>query len=99
MTHHLLLLEYIRKAKEGGASDADIADHLQKAGWYRVDIRDALELFPKLTAAPMPAVGVSVPRALPHPQARSRKYDPYLIAVAVISFIVAFFGFVWLTSY
>jgi hypothetical protein len=89
MSHHALL-EYIRKAKDCGASDADVADRLHKAGWYRVDVQDALELYPKLAVA-------SKRVAVQH--RRSHSYDPYLVAVAVLSFVVAFFGFLWLTSY
>lgn len=81
MTHHALL-EYIRKAKERGATDQDIADRLCKAGWYRVDIDDAVHLHAQLTAV--------APVASSPEHAATRSYDPYLVAVAGLSFAVGF---------
>lgn len=99
MTYHALL-EYIRKAKGCGASDADISERLNKAGWYKVDIQDAMDLYRKITepqqvacepapAAPRPSVSE---RIVP------RSYDPNLIAVAGISFAIGFIGYL-LISY
>lgn len=90
---HQALLEYVRKAKEGGASHADISARLCSAGWYNVDVHDALELYEKITPQPQLA---TVRRAT---RSRFHSYDPRLVATAAISFIIAFLGFLWLTHY
>ncbi len=88
MSHHALL-EYIRKAKNCGASDVDVSERLHKAGWYGVDVKDALELYQKITT-PKPSL---TERIVP------RRYDPHLIAVAAVSFVFGFLLFLWLTHY
>lgn len=93
------LLEYIRKAKDCGASDAEVTDRLRKAGWYQVDVQDALELYRRLTsntaredcAPDRPPAPSLLERVAP------RHYDPHLIAVAALSFAVGFLGYVVLT--
>jgi hypothetical protein len=96
MSHHTLL-EYIRKAKDCGASDTEISDRLHTAGWYRVDIQDAFELYRKVvtptdrdceTAQP-PAPNIAE-RLVP------RSYDPHIIAVAALSFAIGFVGYILL---
>jgi len=101
MTYHALL-EYIHQAKDCGASDVEIADRLHGAGWYRVDIQDALDLYRKLTAST--SNGDYTPqREPPKPSLTERiaprHYDVNLIAVAAISFAVGFIVYVWLTHY
>jgi hypothetical protein len=98
MTYHALL-EYVRRGKDCGASDAEITDRLLKAGWYRVDIQDALSLYRKL-AEPLdartcdhepPPKPRMVERIVPH------SYDPQLVAIAAITFAVAFIVYLVLT--
>jgi hypothetical protein len=84
MTHHALL-EYIRTAKDRGATDQEVAERLGKAGWYRVDIDDAVHLHAQLMAVPV----ASLPE-----RAVTRSYDPYLVAVAGLSFAVGFVVYV-----
>ena len=93
---HNALLEYIRKAKDCGASDKEIADRLHAAGWYRVDIQDALELYRTITKpepaqecepAPRPTLSE---RLVPH------TYDSHIIAVAALSFAIGFIGYLLL---
>lgn len=97
---HGALLEYIRKAKDRGVSDRDIADRLYRAGWYRVDIQDALELY-RTISRPRDAGANGTPLAAPAPTLSERlvphSYDPHLIAVAVVSFVIGFLGYLWLT--
>ena len=95
MSHHALL-EYIRRARECGADDAQITGRLHSAGWYRVDIEDALELYHKLTdrpKSPEPAVCQDAPAA-PKPNVAERliprTYDPHIISVAAASFAIGF---------
>lgn len=88
-----MLLEYIRKAKESGANHADISARLCSAGWYKVDVNDALELYEKIAPQPQLAVVRRTSRSW------FRTYDPRLVAVAAVSFIIAFLGFLWLTHY
>jgi hypothetical protein len=97
MTYHALL-EYIRNAKKCGASDVDISDRLHKAGWYRVDVEDAMALYNRLTSqsqndcAPTPPPKPSLgERVVP------RHYDPYLVPVAAVSFAIGFIGYLLLT--
>jgi hypothetical protein len=99
MTYHALL-EFIRKAKECGANDADIAQRLHGAGWYKVDVQDAMELYhritrPKDTAACEPSP--VTPRPSVAERIAPRSYDPHLIAVAAVSFAVGFVLYVLLT--
>lgn len=100
MTYHALL-EYIRKAKACDASDADIAERLNKAGWYKVDVQDALELYHRITEPQQAATCEPAPVA-PRPSVAERiaprSYDPHLIAVAAISFAIGFIGYL-LISY
>jgi len=95
MSHHALL-EYVHRAREIGASDQEITDRLHSAGWYRVDIQDALELHGKITQ-PL-AVAVSAPIAAQNTVERlsPRTYDPHLIVVAVLSVVVGFIGYFWI---
>lgn len=101
MTYHALL-EYIRAAKDCGASDVEITGRLVKAGWYKVDVQDALELYRKLTANTVH--GDYTPQCDPPKPSLSeriapRHYDPHLIAVAAVSFGIGFLAYVWLTHY
>lgn len=98
MTYHALL-EFIRKAKECDANDADIAERLHKAGWYKVDIQDAMELYRKITAPKETATCESAP-ATPRPSVAERiaprSYDSHLIAVAAVSFAIGFIAYLFL---
>lgn len=95
MSHHALL-EYIRRAKDCGADDAQITERLKSAGWYNVDVQDGLELYHKLTrpteakCEPAP----SVPKPSVAERIVPRTYDPYIIPIAVISFILAFAAYI-----
>ena len=91
------LLEYVRRAKDFGASDVEIGDRLRHAGWYRVDIDDALALYRRLTVPldrrqceserpPRPSM---IERVVPH------HYDPRAIAIACISFVLGFLGYMF----
>jgi hypothetical protein len=101
MTYHGLL-EYIRKAKDYGAPDDEISRRLRAAGWYQVDVQDALELYRKLSGEygafapheplPPPPPPSMIERIVP------RHYDPHLIAVAVLSFALGFLGYLWLSQ-
>lgn len=93
MSHHALL-EYIRRAKDCGADEAQIADKLHSAGWYHVDIEDALRLFKKLT---LPAgqgtqvcQTVNVPKPNIAERIAPRSYDPHIVAIAAFSFALGF---------
>lgn len=101
MSHHALL-EYIRKAKDCGANDVAIAERLHKAGWYQVDIEDAFELYQRITKPKESGMCDQVPNT-PKPTLSQRivpsHYDPNLIAVAAVSFVIGFLGFLWLTHY
>ena len=91
MSHHTLL-EYIRRAKDCGADDAQITSRLKTAGWYSVDIEDGLELYHKLTRSaepkcePMPAA----PKPSLSERIVPRTYDPYIIPIAVLTFVIVF---------
>lgn len=91
MSHHALL-EYIRRAKNCGADDDQITDRLKSAGWYNVDVRDGLELYRKLTCSPEAKCEPNLP--IPKPSLSERiipsTYDPYIIPIAIMSFILAF---------
>ncbi len=92
------LLEYIRKAKGCGAPDDEIVDRLVKAGWYRVDAHDALELYERLARPVMPP-GLCEPLAPPPRPSLTeriapRHYDPRLIAVACLAFVAGFLAFI-----
>lgn len=94
MTYHSLL-EYIRAAKVAGANDGEISQRLTEAGWYTVDVQDALHLYGKLTAPrPATAVFASVPAPKPTFAKRlvPRHYDPHLVAVASVAFAAGFIG-------
>ncbi len=94
------LLEYVRKAKGCGAPDDEITDRLMKAGWYRVDVQDALELYEKLTKPVLPP-GMCEP-LMPPPRPSlaeriaPRHYDPRLVAVACLAFVAGFLAYVLL---
>ena len=95
------LLEYIRRAKDIGASDAEITQRLHAAGWYDVDVRDALELYRKLTANTNG--GAYEPMAEPpHPSLSERvlprHYDRHLIAIAVVCFALGYCAYVLLIA-
>lgn len=91
---HSALLEYIRKARGCGASDTDIAYRLQCAGWYSVDIQDALELHQKLV---IPRTAVALASSA---QNIPRKVSGKSIAiVAFLGFIIGLALYVWLTHY
>ena len=98
MSHHALL-EYIRKAKEYGATDVDVAEHLHKAGWYKVDIQDAMELYGKITG-PEESVTAEL-AAVSRPSLAKRitphSYNPHLIAVASLSFAIGFIAYLFLS--
>ena len=93
------LLEYVRKAKELGASDHEVIERLCRAGWYRVDAQDAVELYHRLVTH---GTHLNTPRtnAPPKPsffeRLAPRHYDAHLIAISAISFVVGFFGYLWL---
>lgn len=100
MTYHALL-DYIRAAKDCGASDVEITDRLHRAGWYKIDVQDALELYRRLTANTAP--GAYVPSGNPPTptlleRLAPRHYDPHIIALSVVSFTIGFLAYVWLTS-
>lgn len=88
---HATLLEYIRAAKQAGASDGDITARLSSVGWYHVDIQDALHFYGKMTsAAPriqLSSAPVQARQIAPH------TYDPRIVAVACVSFIVGLIGY------
>jgi len=89
------LLEYVRIAKESGASDEDVLTRLHLAGWYKVDAQDALELYAKLTASPAP-LEQSRPRAAEAVSPAGRAltgYDPRLVSIAALSFALGFAAF------
>lgn len=95
------LLEYIRSAKTCGASDIEITEQLHKAGWYRVDIQDALDLYRRLIAREE-AMRCDVAPTAPAPSVTERliprHYDPQLIAIAAISFALGFIGYLVLAN-
>jgi len=101
MTYHALL-EFIRKAKGCGASDTDIAERLHKAGWYKVDIQDAMELYQKISAPKTNATCEPTPTP-PRPSVAERiaprSYDAHLIAIAAVSFAIGFIAYVLLSAY
>ncbi len=92
MPYHALI-EYIRTAKDYGASDDEITTRLGKAGWYKIDIQDALELYRKLTANTV--VGAYAPQAAPPKpsmmeRVAPRHYDMHLVAIALFAFAIGF---------
>ncbi len=94
MSHHALL-EYIRRAKDCGADDAQITSRLHSAGWYRVDIEDALGLYHRLTRGQEEKSAVcEVSPETPKPNIAERiiprTYDPHIVAVAALSFALGF---------
>lgn len=101
MSYHALL-EYIRKAKEYGADDADISERLHAAGWYTVDIQDAMVLYRKITESKDSVASQPAP-VTPHPSLSERivpsSYDPHLVAVAAVSFAVGFIAFLVISYY
>ena len=100
MTYHALL-EYIRAAKGAGARDGEITQQLTEAGWYTVDVQDALHLYGKLASQkPATAILASTPALKPTLAKRfaPRQYDPHLVAVASIAFAVGFVGFLLIAA-
>lgn len=100
MPYHALL-EYIRTAKDCGASDVEILERLHAAGWYAVDAQDALELYRKLTANTHRTVCVpeeDPPKPSFIERIAPRHYDPHLIAVAAVSFVIGFLAYVWISA-
>lgn len=99
MTYHALL-EFIRTAKGYGASDADITERLHTAGWYKVDIQDAMDLYAKITAPQVSAVATDPSPKAPQPSVGERivphRYDPHLFAVATGSFAIGFVAYLLL---
>lgn len=96
MSHHALL-EYIRQARDIGASDHEIAERLHGVGWYHVDVQDALELYSKITEPVLAStVSMTMPEVRPSNTAAPRTYDPHIIAVACLSFALGFIGYLWL---
>ena len=95
------LLEYIRKAKTCGAPDDEIIGRLMKAGWYRVDAQDALELYAKLTAVVSHPGDCEPLRPPPQPSVTERlvphHYDPRLISVAALTFALGFVAYMLLS--
>lgn len=93
MAYHTLL-EYVQQAKRRGVNDQELAARLCSAGWYKVDVQDALELHTKLTAADMP--GMAIPRP-PAPSLLDRVapkyYDPRAITVAALTFALALLAY------
>lgn len=94
---HRVLLEYIHAAKELGAEDAQIIARLASAGWYHVDIQDAIGLHRKMTVLTPKATGISAPAPMMPPTPEPlQTYNPRIIAVAALSFalaLIAFFAF------
>jgi hypothetical protein len=96
------LLEYIRCAKDCGTSDVEIINRLHKAGWYKVDIEDALDLYRRLTAnttseacAPEqkpPAPSISE-RIAP------RHIDRHTLLIAIIAFTIGYVVYVGMRYY
>lgn len=97
---HNALLEYIRKAKERGANDADISKRLHSGGWYRVDIQDALEFYEKVAMPAVPSATLASARPTVRKTQRApRWYDPRFVAVASLSFGLGFLLYLWLTRF
>lgn len=65
-------MEYIRTARSLGAQDDHIHAQLTKAGWYAVDVEDALHLYQKLdihlASVQEPVSRASAPRPASEPQ-------------------------------
>jgi hypothetical protein len=100
MTYHALL-EYIRSAKDIGASDVEITERLKKAGWYSIDVADALDLYRRLTAhtngsAYTPAIDPPKPSFFE--RLAPRHYEPKLVAIASLCFVAGFLLYTWLTA-
>jgi hypothetical protein len=101
MTYHALL-EYIRKCKDCGASDDEVAARLKQAGWYSVDVRDALDLYHRLTANTDGKDCEPNDKLIPRPsfweRIAPRHYDPHIVAVAAGSFAIGFVGYLFLAN-
>jgi len=95
MSHHALL-EYVRRAKGLGASDQEIAERLHGAGWYHVDVQDALELYGKIVEPVLATTASFNSEPALTRRLAPRSYDPHIIAVAAVSFVVGFVGYLWL---
>ena len=65
-------MEYIRTARSLGAQDDHIHAQLTGAGWYSVDVKDALHLYQKLdihlASVEEPAPQATVPSPITEPQ-------------------------------
>jgi uncharacterized protein Smg (DUF494 family) len=101
MTYHALL-EYIRQAKDCGASDDEIMKRLTDAGWYTVDVQDVLQLYRKLTEQ-KPKTDACEPVRTPKPSLAERiaprYYDSHLIAVASVAFAIGFVGYLLIVAW
>ena len=91
------LVEYIHAARAQGATDEELTLHLTAAGWYTVDVQDALQLHAKLTVGPVPTMATQHPpsgleRLAP------RSYSPRLVAIAAFSFAIGFVGYLVLAG-
>lgn len=97
---HTALIEYIRKAKECGAQDAEVSERLLKAGWYRVDIDDALDLYRKLIE---PREQNCQPIVAPRPTFTERIVPRWylfrIVVIAALSFGFGLLLYAWLTAY
>lgn len=87
------LIDYVHAARARGASDSEISERLQAAGWYAVDVRDALELHGQLNK---PAAQLASTRT--HHHARVRSFDASMIIFATLAFIIGFAGYLFLSQ-
>jgi|GEM_PF-5570993 len=95
MPYHALL-EYIRTAKDIGTSDDEIATRLTKAGWYKIDVQDALELHRRLTSNTV--LGAYSPQQEPPAPSLMERvaplhYDKHVIILAIFAFVVGLIVF------
>lgn len=95
MPYHALL-EYIRTAKDIGTSDDEVITRLTKAGWYKIDAQDALDLYRRLTANT--ALGAYSPQGEPPApslmeRVAPRHYDTHVVVLAIFAFVVGLIVF------
>lgn len=87
---HRSLLEYIQRAKLAGASEEDISRRLHDAGWYSIDVHDALELHAKLTSSPAavaPADTMLVPT-----RKNQRSHTSLIVFLVVLAIVGTIFA-------
>lgn len=84
------LMRYMHTAKCAGATDEQITTRLRDAGWYSVDVQDALTLYRKLTT-----VERLNARLTSSPAKSARAIDPGIIVIAVIAFVIGFLGYLF----